>query len=932
MRVWLHCETDSDSWDTPVQGRTAFFDLGSKHALMREAVASETITGSTVFVRLDFGTDGIWRAQVSPGATDIFVNGEPLVRARALQEGDLLQGGHWSAAFHVEFPPPLFRGAPFAEVSLDGVQTLVIGRHEPGEAAAGDRIDLDEDLGQLSRSHVTIERRGARFAARDTSRTGATLNGQRFDEKMLVVGDRLILGPYSFEFTGRSLRPVKPRIGAEIFAAGVGVDAGGRTILDGVSVRIPACSFVGILGGSGQGKSTLMTAICGMRPPTRGRVAIDGVPIASQAAAGKAGVGYVPQDDIVHVELTVEQAILHSARLRLDARIPEAEIRALVDEIIGRLGLEEHRAKRIHRLSGGQRKRVSIATELLAKPAALFLDEPSSGLDPATEYHLMRLLRHLAAADCTVVCTTHVLGRAYLFDRLLFIHGGRLVFDGTPEEAGEFFGVETLDMVYIKLDSGEETAAQIEERFKKWRAGREGYAEDAAAPAAEAAAKTGRNRSRGLLGHWKALATQLGRLRDITASDRLAMLYLLAQPVLIALLIGWVAEDYVLRLFLCLVAVLWFGCSNGAQQIVKERPVFAREKICGVGSHPYLLSKYLLHALVTAAQGLLLFFVAQTTALVMHPPPLAAGQMIVEMTRMDRERAAAAAKATGPQEDFVAVEEGKGVAETADVQPQAPPRKEPSLPLVRAAAARAAWFCGAGENVLEASRTGGAGFWSTWLATTGLKAVALAGTALVGVAMGLAISGLVQTGTQAVLWVPLILIPQILLGGVVLVRPELSAAARALAQLTPSFSAQRIVDVSNIYGLPVPLLSNRTKLPVFLTPGEKERVEWRLNDKDYSQSYDRISPVNRSWQNLLVYPAVVGQHVNAYSELTTKENSKRKIFHDTTAARNDTKYVKGTIYEDLWPAGRALAVLAVWTALCYALTIAALQKTAARSA
>jgi hypothetical protein len=189
----------------------------------------------------------------------------------------------------------------------------------------------------------------------------------------------------------------------------------------------------------------------------------------------------------------------------------------------------------------------------------------------------------------------------------------------------------------------------------------------------------------------------------------------------------------------------------------------------------------------------------------------------------------------------------------------------------------------------------------------------------------------VQTSTQAVLWVPLILIPQILLGGVVLVRPELSAAARGLAQITPSFSAQRILDVSNTYGLTVPFLSNRTKLPVFLTPGEKERVEWELAGKNYSQSYDRISPVNRSWQNLLVYPSITGQHVNAYDEVVTKQNSRKKIFQDTTAARNDVKYRKGTVYENLWPAARATGIILAWVALCYGITVMALQKTAARS-
>jgi hypothetical protein len=299
------------------------------------------------------------------------------------------------------------------------------------------------------------------------------------------------------------------------------------------------------------------------------------------------------------------------------------------------------------------------------------------------------------------------------------------------------------------------------------------------------------------------------------------------------------------------------------------------------------------------------------------------------MNRAENDRATAEQRAGRPEIDFAAVEEGQPTPPPMAVQEAAP--RETHISLGRDAAARLAWFCGAGENVNEASREGGAGFWKTWTATIGLKMAALAGTALAGVAMGLAISGLVQTSTQAVLWVPLILIPQILLGGVVLVRPELSASARALASLTPSFSAQRILDVSNVYGLTVPLLSNRTKIPVFLTPGEKERIEWTLAEKKFSQSYDRVSPVNRSWQNLLVYPAATGQHVAAYDEITTKDNSRRKFSVDTTDVRNDVRYPKGTVYEDLRPAVQATTVLAVWIAISYALTLWALRRTAARA-
>src|SRR4029077_10162617 len=165
-------------------------------------------------------------------------------------------------------------------------------------------------------------------------------------------------------------------------------------------------------------------------------------------------------------------AVLFSARLRLDPRIPAYPLRLLVGETIQRLGLGEHRHKRIFQLSGGQRKRVSIATELLDKPAVLFLDEPSSGLDPATEFAPMKILRGLAAHDCTVICTTHVLGRAYLFAKIIFIHGGGVVFDDSPDKAYDHFQVDSLDQVYIRLAEEERNAGQWAESFKPAAAGR----------------------------------------------------------------------------------------------------------------------------------------------------------------------------------------------------------------------------------------------------------------------------------------------------------------------------------------------------------------------------------------------------------------------------------------------------------------------------
>jgi len=517
-----------------------------------------------------------------------------------------------------KFPQaPAFRGATPREIpALDG---LVFGRIQTDAAAEDLFVGLDPEDRKISRCHVSIEAAEGRFAIRDESQTGTYLNGRRFEKQVLAVGDRFLLGGYSFEFTGLGLRRTQPRIGGKVEAAGVGFSAGGRQILRAVDLHVDPCSFVGILGGSGQGKSTLLNALCGINPATEGSVLVEGRAIDDPAAMRMAGIGFVPQDDIVHPELRVRDAILYSARLRLNPRIPRQEMRALVDETIVRLGLAEHAGKRILHLSGGQRKRVSIATELLAKPAILFLDEPSSGLDPATEFALMKILRGLAARDCTVICTTHVLGRAYLFDKIVFIHGGRIIFDGPPDAACETFGVESLDQVYVQVAGEERSGDAWAAEFERTRG--EIPAPEPAPPRMDLSGYGDiPPPPREKPGFAVSLWVQLQRQWSIMAADTLNLVFLLAQPLLIALLVGWVAEDYVLRMFLCVVATLWFGCSNGAQQIIRELPIFRRERVCGLGLNAYLSGKYLFLGLITTLQALLLLGVVQATSLTVRPP------------------------------------------------------------------------------------------------------------------------------------------------------------------------------------------------------------------------------------------------------------------------------------------------------------------------
>jgi hypothetical protein len=177
------------------------------------------------------------------------------------------------------------------------------------------------------------------------------------------------------------------------------------------------------------------------------------------------------------------------------------------------------------------------------------------------------------------------------------------------------------------------------------------------------------------------------------------------------------------------------------------------------------------------------------------------------------------------------------------------------------------------------------------------------------------ISALVENATQAVLWVPLVLIPQILFGGIVVQVPDMSRSVRLFSQLMPSFAAQRIMDVGSIYGLAVPLLSNRTKTPVFLTSrGEKERVEWTENDRSFSEVFDKLSLVNTSFQNILVIPDRLGQHKRVGDR---SEDGLHMEYRDSVETRRDVRYSKGTVFRSLQPFQTSLLILGVWATLSY---------------
>src|SRR6516162_2456482 len=273
--------------------------------------------------------------------------------------------------------------------------------------------------------------------------------------------------------TATTLTPASPvevteAAGGRIDAIRVGEHAGERQILDDVSFSIEPGELVALVGGSGAGKTTLLEILAGLRAPSTGQVTHDGVRV-DTGATPRSGVGYVPQDDIIHAEMPLRRTLQYAARLRLPAETSSEQADQMVDQIMRELDLTHQRDVTVRMLSGGQRKRASIAVELLTRPATFFLDEPTSGLDPSTSAEVVRLLRELTRRGVTVVLTTHEPATIDQCDQVVFLtRNGHLAFAGAPSQARRYFGVDDLVEVYQRL-ANEGTPRMWAERFAAHR-------------------------------------------------------------------------------------------------------------------------------------------------------------------------------------------------------------------------------------------------------------------------------------------------------------------------------------------------------------------------------------------------------------------------------------------------------------------------------
>ncbi|WP_406085108.1 ATP-binding cassette domain-containing protein [Micromonospora zamorensis] len=380
-----------------------------------------------------------------------------------------------------------------------------------------------------------------------------------------------------------------PRTGLGITATGLGRTVpGGRRILDDISLTIQPGEVVAVIGVSGAGKTTLLETLARVRRPTTGTVAHDG-------ADAVHAIGFVPQDDIIHRELPLARTLRYAARLRLPSGTGPTEISDRVAEVLAVLRLAERAAVPVGRLSGGERKRASIAVELLDRPGVFFLDEPTSGLDPAIAVELLRVLRTLADAGTTVVLTTHRITDVDHCDRVVVLtRQGRLAFAGTPSAAREFFGLRSLAEVHLRLDEETDPAAWPDRFAAQRDAGPPARATDHCDVSAPAPRRVGRLRQ------WAVLTT---RNAEIVVRNRLTLAILLGSPLMVlgmfALLFRPGAFDptrpsptvTVMILFWIAFGGFFFGLTYGLLQICTELPILRRERLAGVRLVPYLMGK-----------------------------------------------------------------------------------------------------------------------------------------------------------------------------------------------------------------------------------------------------------------------------------------------------------------------------------------------------
>ncbi len=492
----------------------------------------------------------------------------------------------------------------------------------PGAIKIGRANDNDIVIPEVlaSRHHATLIPTAHGTEIHDNrSINGTFVNGSRVEVAVLHDGDVVTIGNIDLVFAGGTL--VRRDETATATRTG-GLDVRGvtwtiennKTLLDDISLGAQPGTLTAVIGPSGAGKSTFARLVAGYTHPTKGTVAFEGHNVHAEYASLRSRIGMVPQDDVVHGQLTVAQALGYAAELRLPPDTTKADRAQVVARVVEELEMTQHLQTRVDKLSGGQRKRASVALELLTGPSLLILDEPTSGLDPALDRQVMTMLRQLADAGRVVLVVTHSLTYLDVCDQVLLLApGGKTAFCGPPGQIGAAMGTTNWADIFS-------TVAGDPDGAKARYLARTGPPPPP--PPAEKPAELGDPSHTSLFHQFSTIARRQIRL---IVSDRGYFVFLALLPFIMGSLsmsvpgnvgfgipnpMGAAPTEPGQILVLLNVGAVFMGTALTIRDLIGERPIFLREQAVGLSTSAYLLAKVCVYTVFAVVQSAIVTVIA----------------------------------------------------------------------------------------------------------------------------------------------------------------------------------------------------------------------------------------------------------------------------------------------------------------------------------
>jgi ABC transport system ATP-binding/permease protein len=536
-----------------------------------------------------------------------------------------------------QMAPPASKPPETGNLATKMIQAILPGSltpdKPPGSATIGRANDNDIVIQDVlaSRHHAFLVQSPLGTEIRDArSVNGTFVNGVRVGSAVLNEGDVVTIGNIDLVFTDGNLvrrTEAATRTGG-LEVNGVHFKIDGKELLDNISLTARPGTLTAIIGGSGAGKTTLSRLIAGYTRPSAGSVTFEGHDIHAEYATMRSRIGMVPQDDVVHRQLTVNQALGYAAELRLPPDTSKQERAQVVAQVLEELDLTKHADTRVDKLSGGQRKRASVALELLTQPSLLLLDEPTSGLDPALDRQVMLMLRQLADAGRVVLVVTHSVSYLDVCDQILLIApGGKTAFNGPPSQVGAALGTTNWADIFANVGADPDEANR---RFME-RDGRP----QSEAPARESPADLGEPVHSDVL---RQLSTIARRQVRLVISDRGYSVFLAILPFLIGALsltvkgpkpglgpadpLGLAPTQPQYIMVLLNIGAVFMGTALTIRDLIGERPIFRREQAVGLSTTAYLLAKIFVFCVFATFQAAIATFIVRLGkgAPTAHPP------------------------------------------------------------------------------------------------------------------------------------------------------------------------------------------------------------------------------------------------------------------------------------------------------------------------